>query len=485
MTSPKEIQSLIADIDSILPRVDARRPWSKPSEAARERRVLERVRSYLASQQQQTVVSTPQELSASSTQPEVTRQVVQAVAREIEHLRADLLQPIQTDVAALQHERESLIQEIRALERTRQHLNPSPQPHTYEQQRLEEFSQELIRRCTQSLTQQLAHVLTSWETRLASPQSQAIANTSRTAASDRFDPIMPSPDVEHIQQLQAQSDRMLAALDANQRAIFEALQRDLQSYQESLGQGLDKMHTLSTQGQMLLSALVEHLSQQLGRLPSTLTSPSAQLSGSTPLTSTAPIHPTTPPTTLLPSDAFSEAEPTPISLQPVEPSFGELESSITPSDTPTTSPDNLSGTSATTDWEVVEGLDSEQLGVEPNQNDELDAFLQLNIESQPSLSLVEESDTPIRSNSQELDAWLNQLLGESTTTTASTAPEAGEISGLEAPDWRTDSRRQEIDELYESLFGTDSLFTPAQPETSQPAVQEQQETLFNPDAIDP
>ncbi|HEY9607354.1 MAG TPA: hypothetical protein V6C85_37565 [Allocoleopsis sp.] len=498
MTSPKEIQSLIADIDSILPRVDARRPWSKPSEAARERRVLERVRSYLASQQQQSVVAAPQELSASSTQSDVTREVVQAVAREIEYLRADLLQPLQTDVAALQQERESLIQEIRALERTRQHLAPSPQSHTYEQQRLEEFSQELIRRCGQSLTQQLARVLTSWETRLANAQSQAIA--SRTVASDGFDAIMPSPDLESIQQLQAQSDRMLAALDANQRAIFEALQRDLQSYQESLSQGLDKMHTLSTQGQMLLSAVVENLSQQLGRVTSTLTAPSAQLPGLTPLTSTAPTPPTTPPTTLLPSDSFSATEPMPPTSfegmpvePPSEPHVGEPESSAAPPDKSTTSAESLSGTPATADWEVVEGLDSEQLSGEPNQNDELNTFIQLNLDSQPSLPLVEESVTASRANSQELDAWLSQLLGESTTDTASTVPGAGEALNLEAPDWRTDSRRQEIDELYESLFGTGSLSTPVQPEGSTAAapdtsrfdVQEQQEGLFNSDAIAP
>jgi hypothetical protein len=498
VTSPKEIQSLIADIDSILPRADARLPWSKPGEAARERRVLERVRSYLVSLQQQNVVAASHELSApaSSTETDVTRQVVQAVAREIEHLRADLLQPLQTDVATLQHERESLIQEIRALERTRQHLDALPQPHTYEQQRLEEFSQELIRRCSQSLTQQLAHVLTSWETRWASAQSQAIANTGRTAAPDRFDAIMPSPDLEHIQQLQAQSDRMLAALDSNQRAIFEALQRDLQSYQESLSHGLDKMHTLSAQGQMLLSALVEHLSQQLGRIPSTLASPSAQLSGLTPLASTAPTHPTPP----LPPDALSETESmppafpeeTPNELQPVEPSFDEPESFTADSDAPTTSPDNLSATPGTADWEVVEGLDAEQLGVEPNQNDELDAFLQLNLDSQPSLPLVEDSLTSNRSNSQELDAWLTQLLGQSITDSASTVPDLGEILGLEAPNWRTESRRQEIDDLYESLFGTGSLSTPAQPEgsataqsdTSQPDVQEQPEEFFSPDAID-
>lgn len=503
MTSPKEIQSLIADIDSILPRADARLPWSKPGEAARERRVLERVRSYLVSLQQENVAAASHELSApaSSTQTDVSQQLVQAVAREIEHLRADLLQPLQTDVATLQHERESLIQEIRALERTRQHLDALPQPHTYEQQRLEEFSQELIRRCTQSLTQQLAHVLTSWETRLASAQSQAIANTARTAAPDRFEAIMPSPDLEHIQQLQAQSDRMLAALDANQRAIFEALQRDLQSYQESLSQGLGKMHTLSAQGQMLLTALIEHLSQQLGRVTSTLASPSAQLSGLTPPASTAPTHPTSPPTTLLPPDALSETESmppasdeeTPIELQPIEPSFDESERFTAASDAPTTSPDNWSATPATTDGEVVAGLDSEQLGVEPNRNDELDAFLQLNLDSQSSLPLVEDTSTSERSNSQELDAWLSQLLGQSTTDTASTVPDLGEILGLEAPDWRTDSRRQEIDDLYESLFGTGSLSTPAQPEgsatagpgTSQPDVQEQPEDLFNPDAIDP
>jgi hypothetical protein len=505
VTSQKEIQSLIADIDSILPRADARLPWSKPGDVAKERRVLERVRSYLVSLQQQNDVAAPQELSApaSSDQSEVTRQVVQAVAQEINYLRADLLQPLQIDLEALRQERESLMQEIRALESTRQHLDSFPQPHNYEQQMLEEFSQNLIRHCTQSLTQQLAHILTNWEARLASTESIAIANTSRSAAPNQFENVIPSPDrLDHLRQMQVQSDQMLTTLDTNQRAIFEALQRDLQSYQESLSQGLDKMHSLSTQGQMLLTAFLEHLTQQLGRVPSTIAAGVGQPSDLTPLIGTPPTSQTTPPATLLPPDALSGTEGTPIVLQPVEPLLDEPESSTATSQaldqSRITAQDSVLENPTPLDWESVEGVDSEQSGVEPDK-DELNALIQMNLNAQDSLPFVEESGTPSRSDSQELDAWLSQLLGQATPDTASTARGTDEVAGTEEPevtvqpDFRTDTRRHAIDELYETLFGTGSLPNPTQPDvsaaaqsdTSQADVDERNEDLFNADAINP
>jgi hypothetical protein len=89
--------------------------------------------------------------------------------------------------------------------------------------------------------------------------------------------MQPQERLEQLRQLQVQSDQLLTTLDANQRVIFEALQRNLQSYQESLSQGLEKMHSLGVQGEMLFTALVNRLAQQLGREASTILQSSLQV----------------------------------------------------------------------------------------------------------------------------------------------------------------------------------------------------------------
>jgi prefoldin subunit 5 len=45
-------------------------------------------------------------------------------------LRADLMQPLQADLEALRQQRESLVQEIRQLERTRQQIDSLTQQKT-------------------------------------------------------------------------------------------------------------------------------------------------------------------------------------------------------------------------------------------------------------------------------------------------------------------------------------------------------------------
>jgi len=47
--------------------------------------------------------------------------------------------------------------------------------------------------------------------------------------------------------------------------VFEALQANLESYQASLGQGLENMHGLSQQSEAMFVALVNHLAELLGR----------------------------------------------------------------------------------------------------------------------------------------------------------------------------------------------------------------------------
>jgi hypothetical protein len=340
VTSQKDIQSLIADIDSILPKTDARLPWSKPGDVAVQRRVLERVRSYLVSQQQN-FVAAPQKspVPATSAQAEVVQQIAQAVTQEMHFLRADLLQPLQADLEALRSEREYLVREIQQLERTKQQIASPPQHKVIQQEIISEFSQELISRCTETLSQQLAQILVNFEHRVNTESTTAAISSIYSSQGNVGSVMQPQERLEQVRQMQVRSDQMLTTLDANQRAIFDALQRNLQSYQESLSQGLENMHRLGVQGEMLFTAFMNRLAQQLGREASTIFSSSLQLSDSqhqTEQTATSQ----TKPETLLPIDALSVTEQNPLlgrqkqlqSLQSVEPLLREQENASSSAD---------------------------------------------------------------------------------------------------------------------------------------------------------
>lgn len=518
MTSQKYIQSLIDDIDAILPKAEARLPWSKPGDVAAQRRVLERVRSYLVSEQQN-LVAAPENPSVLATpeQQEVLQQIVQAVTQEMDVMRVNLMQPLHVEIEALHQQRESLVQEIRQLERTKRQLDSITYQKTNEQEFISELSQGLIKRCSENLTQQLSQILANWEVRLSNMESSE-ALASAPFNQTNIGSVMHSQDrLEQLRQLQDQSDRLLTNLDANQRSLFEALQRNLQGYQESLSQGLEKMHRLGVQGETLFTALVNRLAQQLGREASTLLQSSLQLSDSARQPNEAATSQTTA-GTLLPTNALKVTEssalkatqltplPNPLPeiqtpLQPVQsveqldteqasalsaaevqegipdatsmlsaPQADELQSPLTDTRSqmlnaqsgPTPEDSWLENLNAQ-EWESIEGLDFGNLDFDSDDSG-VETFIQLDIDSQASRPLVDEMMTPSPSDTQEPDFRSNTLNDNLPTVAPSTEQiGAGEVEGLEQPnaapelDFSSDSHRQEIDELYESLFGTNAL----------------------------
>ena len=507
MTSLKDIQSLIADIDSIISKADARLPWSKPGNVSRERRILERVRSYLVSQQQKLLAAAKEpSVAVTPAQQEVVQQIVQAVTQEINVLRADLRQPLQVDIEALRQQREALIQEIQHLEQRRQQIDLFNQRNSTQQQTLSEFSQGLINRCTETLTQQLAQILANFEHRVVNAELPARSRET-TQTHSALTPAFPHAESvegrmgahitsEQLRQLQQQSDRMLTNLEANQRAIFEALLRDLQAYQASLARGIEKMHSLGTQGEMVFTALVNRLAQQLGREASTRFSSPVPLSDAAISAQETGIRPTQA-ETLLPSDAFTVTEQSPQSLEPLsrEPESDRADElhlnaiteqeTISQTDNVDTSPSDLSELSPdesfletlnSQDWDIAEGLDSENFSLALDENDQLDTFIQLNIDDQESRSSEAVTDTLPSSDDSEADfllAWLNERQQDTPDS------DIGQITELDKSEvaaeltTSVDRRRQEIDELYQSLFGTDSVSDTTNPEESDVLVEDE------------
>ncbi len=487
MTKEKDIQSLLADIESILPKVGSRLPWSKPHEAADQRQVLERVRSYLISVQQNfRAASEPLPTNSLSQQPPAVQQLVQAVTREMEVLRADLIKPLQAELAALREERESLIREIRQLENARREASDSfSQQKADQEQKISEFARDAINRTTESVTQQLAQILVNWEAQLLNKEVTPETKANKGAT------VLSLPErMEQLRQLQAQFDGMLRTIDGNHRAIFDTLERDIHGYQDSLSLGLDKMHRLGVQGELLFTALVNRLAQLLGREASTLLQSSRELSEVTHPPQPIPNQP--PPEAKQPQSALDFTDPNiykipetlagpslPLTSLLVPPSVSPItdtihQGSVEVPDQLHQEPESVYPSSGSTpeessldslnfqDWEPIEGLDTENLDEidteNLDENDGIETFIQLNLHTKEAVSDFEDSSIPNNPDTQELDV----LLGSADENLAELSPldveaEIPDVAAELQP--TTASHHLESEDLYENLFGTDELST--------------------------
>jgi hypothetical protein len=290
VTSQKDqIQALIHEIDGVLNKPIPRIPWVNYEQSEQQRQVLEQTRAYLTSLEQQMgeAERSGNLASASGVSPypvppqfkpyptlqasaaaESAQQILQAVLQEMSYLRSNVMQPLRHDVETLQQQREVLAQEIRLLESQRQQYGLPSQPAN-QQQVITEFLQSLMGRLQENLTGQVAQMLSNLEVEAVRDRALPSASPEIATGGDAVayqQPILsPTQRLEHLQAIQAQSDQLLLTLDSTLRVIFESLQNNIQSYQESLSQGLDKMHSLGQQGEAMFSALINRLAQELGR----------------------------------------------------------------------------------------------------------------------------------------------------------------------------------------------------------------------------
>ena len=307
--SKDQVQALVAEIDGVLQKPTSRLPWVS-GEAIQQRRVLERVRNYLVALQKNLPIAPERSMSrtdllsydisyqqaqSSSAQPanpQNAQQMLQTVMQEMTQLRSTLMQPLQADLSAMQQQRDELRREIQQLESQRRGSGTSQG----NQQLTNEFLQVLMGRLQESLPQQVAQSL------------RGAGGAALTAA-----PGLTYESVEQLRSPQAQSDQQILNLDSTLRVVFEALQRDVTAYQESLAQGLDRMHSLGQQSEMMFNALITHLAQQLGREASTYLQasgqlPDAQLPDSQ--RAAAPNYPSLPPQPPAPT---THSQPSPVS----------------------------------------------------------------------------------------------------------------------------------------------------------------------------
>jgi hypothetical protein len=283
-----QIQAIISEIDEVLSKPSPRLPWVASVATTQQRQVLARVRDFLASLEQE--LATPARLpiptiagnTADVNQQLVSQQIVQTVAAEMKELRTSLTGALHSDIQALRQEQQALLTEIKQLEARRQYHQSLAQQQSNQQKVIGEFLQALMNRLESHLTTNVTENFANLETRVLN--SVLLAATSGSELSTQVTsttgeltvgegqhghgelPLLtPAQRLEQMRLLQIQCDRLLMSLDSNLQVVFEALQRNLKSYQESLSQGLERMHTLGQQGEAMFAALVNHLAAELGR----------------------------------------------------------------------------------------------------------------------------------------------------------------------------------------------------------------------------
>jgi hypothetical protein len=262
-----QIQELVRQIDETLRKSAPRFSWLQSSEAAQQRQVLQQTRSYLLVLQQQAREAEDRPLTGGAAEiggqsAETAQQVLQAVLQEMNYLRTNMLQPLRSDIDVLQQRRSALVQEVQQLEAQRQQQTlPAGN-----QQFVAELLQSSMQQLQENLTGQVAEMLASLSAQV--PQDQPLLEGSEV--------LSPAQRLLHMQRLQAQSDQLTMRLDAAIRIIFESMHANVRSYEDSLEQGLNRMHTLGQQGEAMFSALVNRLAEHLGRETSTYLQSSIQ-----------------------------------------------------------------------------------------------------------------------------------------------------------------------------------------------------------------
>jgi len=299
VTSQKDqIQALITEIDGALRKASPRLPWVVSGDATQQRRILERVRTYLIALQQQAadpsdLARTQQQLLAHDIQyqpptaareegaplprPEISgsgdaQQVLQSMVQEMNLLRSGVMQTLQTDLEILRQQRDNLARDIQQLESQRQTYSLAQQ-QINQQQLINDFLQSLMGRVQESLAQQVSQSIANLEQQSFRYGSGLPVEGLEGGAL----PLEPAQRLEQLRSLQVQSDQLLMSLDSTISVVFEAIQRNLQAYQDSLSQGLDRMHGLGQQGEVMFTALINHLAQRLGQEASSYFQASLQM----------------------------------------------------------------------------------------------------------------------------------------------------------------------------------------------------------------
>ncbi|MGD1863576.1 MAG: hypothetical protein ACFB0D_03385 [Phormidesmis sp.] len=304
-TSQKDqIQSLIADIERALGKERPKTPWVKTSDTEPQREALARAQAYLMSLQQSfdapggwgPVDPSTGQIAAQPATPVVSApasnasadNVLQALLTEMKFLKSSALEPLRLEMDSLREERDRLNAEVKTLAEQRNQAKLDTQEaqlariqaesmpvvaseatsqsgsQAIDEDQLNQFLQVLMARIQENLSVQVTDTLSQLETEHSATMAKLTAATEIEIL--ELKPTGQSTEqIEEMRQLQSRSDQLLANIDSTLQRMFETLQTNIDSYQISLNEGIDNMHSLGRQGEVIVRSLVDHLTQQLGQ----------------------------------------------------------------------------------------------------------------------------------------------------------------------------------------------------------------------------
>ncbi len=216
---------MISEVDRVLRQTRSRKFWTIFTNHTLQRQALERCRNFLVMLQRPTPPAASAQTALQLIPTTHPSSVAEAnLALELQRLRHEVMHPLRSDVAALGNQRATLQEEI------------------------------------QALMFQKAQLLADCET--------VRLNLAQTIPSQKAAPQSPSLDESELARLQALRDRtdfLLTSMDSSLQLAFGSMQKNVEVYQSTLHTGLDRMHHLGYQGEVLFSTLVNRLAQQVGR----------------------------------------------------------------------------------------------------------------------------------------------------------------------------------------------------------------------------
>ncbi|MEY3222315.1 MAG: hypothetical protein RLZZ203_1171 [Cyanobacteriota bacterium] len=270
-----EIKQLIVEIDQLLSQSSKGLSKFLSNQGQQEKEILQRVRELLSKldeeqiSQNQVLQEIPNQsvktgLSALITQFKENSNVdsasqsflleQEATSIQTSQIQEQLnfvLQPLQAELSKLLAERASLIQEIRQLEQKRLQNYSLSQQLANQDQIIGEFLEVLMGR--------LVPHFKSYTSITTNPDQKNLEAVTAAIA-----PILESADkIEQLTNFARNLDQRLLALDGTVNIVFEALERNINTYYESLSQALAKMHNQGMQGEQLMANFLNNLTQYL------------------------------------------------------------------------------------------------------------------------------------------------------------------------------------------------------------------------------
>ncbi len=167
-----------------------------------------------------------------------SNEMLSVLAREIESLRQDLSGQLNQDVRWLQGEKTRLMSDIDRLRQQREQLQGA-QDRAQQERWARDFAQAIATELQAQLRDRL-HQEALNRNSASEPAARAL---------DGSDP--PAVDLAAY--------RSLTLLDSTINQTFSTLQKDISSYQSSLSQQLSRMHSMESQAETVLEALLDRL----------------------------------------------------------------------------------------------------------------------------------------------------------------------------------------------------------------------------------